>query len=229
MATRWYFARDGAKLGPFSVAQLKELAASRQLRPQDTVWKEGVERGVPAARVEHLFPDSPAKPPPATGGGEEAPVPPTPAVAAAVLPSPSPAALTPLAARLAMPEDLEFAAGETAWEASVSTVPVGGQGGELPSTATQSVDSPSGQNPPPGGHEGGPPQQQVRKRRVLGVKGGVIMSQDGVVLRYRKKCLRCGYADTSLATVPIRSGVTRGTFFCPKCKKSQQVEIQGVN
>jgi hypothetical protein len=63
---------------------------------------------------------------------------------------------------------------------------------------------------------------------VLGVKGGVLMSQDGAQVKYRKKCLRCGYADTSLTTMPIRSGVTRVNFFCPKCKKSQQVEIQGV-
>ena len=122
-----------------------------------------------------------------------------------------------------MPEDLELAAGETLWEAPVSTVPAGGQGGE-----TSSAGSPSGQKPLPAGHEGGAPQQQVRKRRVLGVKGGVIMSQDGVVLRYRKKCLRCGYADTSITTMPIRKGSTRVNFFCRKCRKMRQVEIQGI-
>jgi hypothetical protein len=54
------------------------------------------------------------------------------------------------------------------------------------------------------------------------------MSQDGTHVKFRKKCLRCGYPDTSLTTMPIRSGVTRVNFFCPKCKKSQQVEIQGT-
>ena len=73
-----------------------------------------------------------------------------------------------------------------------------------------------------------PQQEFVKKRRVLGVKGGVISSQDGEVVKYRKQCLKCKYADTSLTTMRIRSGTTRVNFFCPKCKKSQQCEIQGV-
>ena len=81
----------------------------------------------------------------------------------------------------------------------------------------------NGQEPPPV-----PYQEPVRKRRVLEVRGGVISSQDGVVVKYRKQCPKCGYADTSLTTMQIRSGVTRVNFFCRKCKKNQQVEIQGV-
>jgi ribosomal protein S27AE len=136
-----------------------------------------------------------------------------------------------------MAEDLELAAGEVLWEAPVSIAvddppgpnPADGQGGDPSSAASQATASASGGKPLPGGHQAGPQPEKVRKRRVLGVKGGVILSQDGLVLRYRKKCLRCGYADTSMATTPIRNGVTRGTFFCPKCKKSQQVEIQAVS
>jgi hypothetical protein len=240
VATQWYFAHDGTKFGPFSVAQLKDLAATEQLRPQDTVWKEGVERGVLAAKVKDLFPDSRTRPLPARGGVPAAPVPPapvpsseersppspTPAAESAAPPSSPPALMTALAARLAMPEDLELAPGETLWEPPVSTAPDG------PADANpaegQGTGSRSGKKPLPEGQQAGPQQQQARKRRVLGVKGGVIQSQDGLVLRYRKKCLRCGYADTSMATMSIRSGVTRGNFFCPKCRKSQQVEIQAV-
>jgi hypothetical protein len=46
MADNWYYATDERKLGPFSSAQLKELAAAGQLLPSHTVWKEGVEKGV---------------------------------------------------------------------------------------------------------------------------------------------------------------------------------------
>ena len=128
-----------------------------------------------------------------------------------------------------MPEDLELAAGQTVWEPPAPTAPDDGQSEEPSPAASRATGSPSGRQPLPGEPEAAPEQQKVRMRRVLGVKGGVIQSQDGLVLRYRKKCLRCGYADTSLATMAIRSGVTRGAFFCPKCKKSQQVEIQAVN
>ena len=47
MAEKWYFAREGMRFGPFSALQLQEQAAGEQLRPQDTVWKEGMKKGVP--------------------------------------------------------------------------------------------------------------------------------------------------------------------------------------
>jgi hypothetical protein len=70
--------------------------------------------------------------------------------------------------------------------------------------------------------------QEPKTRRVTGVRGGVVVSQDGQVVKFRKQCLRCSYADTNVARMPIRSGVTRVNFFCPKCKKNQQVEVQAV-
>ena len=51
MADQWYYANDQQKLGPFSSGQLKELAATGQLVPTHTVWQEGVEKGVVAAKV----------------------------------------------------------------------------------------------------------------------------------------------------------------------------------
>ncbi len=74
-----------------------------------------------------------------------------------------------------------------------------------------------------------PQQPEVKARRVIDVKGGVVTSQDGVSVKIRKKCLKCGYNDTSVSTMPIRPGTTRVNFFCPKCKKSQQVEIRGTS
>jgi hypothetical protein len=61
MADQWYFASDNEKFGPFSAAQLMEAAALGRLRPTDTVWKEGMEKGVLAAKVKNLFPDYKAK------------------------------------------------------------------------------------------------------------------------------------------------------------------------
>src|SRR5437762_552335 len=60
MADQWYYARGGDKLGPFSARQLKDLADGGRILPTDTVWKQGIERGVSAARVKNLFPLAPA-------------------------------------------------------------------------------------------------------------------------------------------------------------------------
>lgn len=56
MTDQWYYAIDQERLGPFSSAQLKELASIGQIAPTYIVWKEGVEKGVLAAKVKNLFP-----------------------------------------------------------------------------------------------------------------------------------------------------------------------------
>jgi hypothetical protein len=48
------------------------------------------------------------------------------------------------------------------------------------------------------------------------------------MFRFRKKCDQCGYADTAMTTMRIRSGIMRADFFCRKCRKSRPVEIYGV-
>jgi hypothetical protein len=60
LAIGWYYGHDENKVGPFSVQQLKDLAASGAIMPTDTVWKDGVDAGVVANRVRYLF----ASPPP---------------------------------------------------------------------------------------------------------------------------------------------------------------------
>ena len=54
------------------------------------------------------------------------------------------------------------------------------------------------------------------------------MSQNGEIMKYKKKCLKCGYEDTSLTTAQIPCGSKRMNFFCPKCKKNYPIQIQGV-
>ncbi|MBI2806128.1 MAG: SEL1-like repeat protein [Planctomycetes bacterium] len=66
-AEEWYYAKDGKKLGPCSVPQLKELAAKGQLAAADLVWKVGLAQWVPAQTIKGLFstmpPSVPVSPP----------------------------------------------------------------------------------------------------------------------------------------------------------------------
>lgn len=187
MAHKWYYERDRKRFGPYSGTELKELATAGQLRPQDTVWQEGIAKGSLASRVKYLF-----NPPAASVAVEEPPSEaPAPTVATEEPPSP-PAVATDF------PEDAPL----------------------LPLE-----DSPPLIPAKPDPH---PELLEAKKRRVLSVKGGMIVSQDGFTLRYRKKCAVCLHEDNSVASTPIRPGTMRVNFFCSKCKKSRPVEIQAI-
>jgi hypothetical protein len=60
MIDQWYYWHELEVLGPFSGKQLVDLAAAGGILPEDIVWKDGVEGGVAAHTVKHLF----AVPPP---------------------------------------------------------------------------------------------------------------------------------------------------------------------
>jgi hypothetical protein len=71
----WYYAIEDQEKGPVTAAQLKGLAASGQLNPDDLVWREGLDDWKPAREVSGLFTGTAAKtstrtsepaPPPAT-------------------------------------------------------------------------------------------------------------------------------------------------------------------
>jgi hypothetical protein len=59
MPDQWFYARDANKLGPFTPEQFKELAVAGEIRPTDTVWKAGIDKGVLAAKVKNLLPPPP--------------------------------------------------------------------------------------------------------------------------------------------------------------------------
>jgi len=92
MATEWYYAKGNQQHGPVSAADLKSLAVSGQLTPQDMVRTNGMTEWKPAASVKGLF-GAPAVTPPPIPPSASAPPP-----AAAVIsqsappdaPSPSP-------------------------------------------------------------------------------------------------------------------------------------------
>jgi len=64
-------------------------------------------------------------------------------------------------------------------------------------------------------------------RRAVAGKGAVIVGQDGTTVKYLKKCTTCGREDSSYKSLPITRGMTRVSYFCPKCRKTCAVEIHG--
>jgi hypothetical protein len=90
MAGEWFVAREGQQpSGPVTPQQLKQMATSGQLQPEDLVWREGMPKWVPAGQVKGLLGAPPTEPPAAppraaepsgvqlspgpAGGAEEAP------------------------------------------------------------------------------------------------------------------------------------------------------------
>jgi Tfp pilus assembly protein FimV len=71
-------------------------------------------------------------------------------------------------------------------------------------------------------------QFHPRKKRVVSIKGAILMGQDGVEVKYRKKCRVCGHEDNCRSTAKIPQGTLRGTFYCPTCRRVQTVEIVGA-
>jgi hypothetical protein len=61
MTDQWYYGWDDQILGPFSAQQLRDLAEAGHIQPMDTIWKEGVQDGVPAYRVKNLFAPPPVE------------------------------------------------------------------------------------------------------------------------------------------------------------------------
>lgn len=68
----------------------------------------------------------------------------------------------------------------------------------------------------------------ARKGTARAGKGATIVGQDGVNVKFKKKCTTCGFEAPSWQTSPIRNGVIRAVFFCIKCKKSREVEVHGT-
>jgi hypothetical protein len=64
MADQWFIVRDDKKHGPYTLVQMKQLAASGKLLPIDMVLEEGQGQWVPASQVEAIFPRTGIKPAP---------------------------------------------------------------------------------------------------------------------------------------------------------------------
>lgn len=71
-------------------------------------------------------------------------------------------------------------------------------------------------------------QPTGHKLRAVAGKGAIIVGQDGKTVKFRKKCTTCGFEDSSWKCIPITRGTSRHSFYCPKCRKSRQVEVSGM-
>jgi hypothetical protein len=250
MADQWYYAQDDRKLGPFSAQELRALADAGRIQAMDTIWKEGIEHGVLAYRVKNLFAPPPAdafsdtendRPvvppgPEPSGTAVQVVAPPAPPPVALLLQQDHPATGTEqkeaLTAALPAPENgvaTEFSSSlDSAAEAA------SGEGQILPAAAGEA--SPPGECPPQAGESApqeapkptAPKLQTKHKARAISAKGAILGSQNGTTVQFQKKCTECGYLDPSKSTMPIRSGTSRTTFFCRKCRKLRHVEIQGI-
>jgi hypothetical protein len=100
----WYYAVDDQEHGPITSAQLKSLAEAGKLKPDDLVWREGLDDWKPAREVSGLFAagqkttprtTEPAPPPPSAASPITAPAP-SPAPSPAASPAEKPAAVPKL-------------------------------------------------------------------------------------------------------------------------------------
>jgi len=195
MTDRWYYAHDANKIGPFSDRQLRDLADTGNIVPTDTIWKEGVVKGVLASKVKYLFPAAPASAPSVSAGVSSSED-----LNPAAPPGPSP------------PEP-------TTAEAAPSN--------PAPDVIVENLKLREEEPTPPPTPPIAPPKPVVKKGRVVAVKGAVIVSQDGTLFKFRKKCTTCGQEDTSWNTMKITTGCMRAIYYCPKCRKKRDVEMQG--
>jgi hypothetical protein len=221
MPDQWYYGPRATRLGPFTAQQLKDLAAAGKIQQTDTIWKEGVEQGVPATRVKNLFPASQPQLQPAV-------------TLPAAVPEPGPA----LSEKGSSVQDQAVPLAPEGEHVASPPLEPQQDGSEPPNTGT--ADQAPAQDPADSSREAAPaaPEDstlvpkakapQPKKGRALGGNGAIIVSQDGFTVYFRKKCTKCGYEDLSKSRMPIRSGTTRTGFFCPKCRKLRQVEILGT-
>jgi ribosomal protein S27AE len=240
MADKWYFAKGETKLGPYSSAQLKELADNGKILPSDTVWKEGIEKGVLAAKVKYLFSVPPGKVPPSPAAKVVASPP-------SLAPPAEPAANGGTRSERTAPASESNEETETDQPISdapsevekMETGPVAADsestGTEANQKAAAEASSPAAPAEPQRPETKKSPAQpagtlpkSTRSFRVTGSRGAIVLGSDGTFVRYRKKCPKCGTEDSSVRTLQVRSGINRDRYFCQKCKKLQQVEIHGT-
>ncbi len=211
MADRFYYEHDDKKLGPFSGLAMKSFAVAGQILPSDTVWKEGAETGILAGDVKNLFP-----------------------VVLLVVPEIPPAAVVQIDASPAEKSFVEVDPGDALllpmYVKPISDAQIIVEETDLPTGMTELAPGSVlldqiAVSPAPTKIDSRPPEN--KKRRTVPGKGAVIVGQDGTSVRYKKKCTTCGHEDSFSNSMKIINGMMKAHFFCPKCKKRRNVEIQG--
>lgn len=64
---------------------------------------------------------------------------------------------------------------------------------------------------------------------AVALSGAVIIEQKGSQMKYKRKCEKCGWVDSSTVSTsaPFKNSTTTTHFFCLKCKNKQKIVIQG--
>jgi hypothetical protein len=249
MTDLWYYGSGANKLGPFSTAQLKEFVTLGKLQPTDTVWKKGIEKGVLAERVKNLFPPVQAEARSANGDIPVADAQ-TASLEASQDVAPLLAAPAPATGSLLQQAGQGNQGGATAklepWLNSTpypvtpgvplqAIIPDGlrlkgmsEQSDPVLPVAPVPTEAADRKLKVPAYTRPRTPDVPGRRGRAVAVKGAVITSQDGAIVQYRKRCNKCGHESASRSSRPIRNGMSRERFFCPKCRKMTEVVIQGI-
>jgi hypothetical protein len=115
MTNKWYYGRGAEISGPVSGRELLDLAANGHVLPTDTIWRDSIEVGVPAASVKNLFPAAPASAS-ASAAEPTAPIPQedvaaAPTVVADAVPAAPPPFVPPLPAPVQPPRPARATAG----------------------------------------------------------------------------------------------------------------------
>jgi hypothetical protein len=250
MADQWYFAWDERKFGPYSAVQLKQLVELGKIQPHDTVWKNALEQGVAADQIKNLFPHRQAEIPPAEASAAVAnelssPPPPSEVLAASISNE------TAQLEQLHLATDGQGTAAKQLQGIPVEpllqvipgqndAVPVSAPGTKVPGTetieqgtpetapaSTRAADAELKRPAVPGHNQPGAQKKSFKKARATAMRGATVVSQDGEYVKYRKKCIKCGTEDSCTRAMPIKNGITRDNFYCPKCRKSGEVVIHG--
>lgn len=210
MADQWYFSWDHHEFGPFSAAQLKGMAALGRLQPMDAVWKQGSERRVRADRIKNLFSNPKTETVLAKANN--------PGFSTSLQPSEKHSSYSGAKSE-PWPPSASAQGTSAAQPLTLETIP---DGLLLSAIAEQ------GDSAPPASPPVDPTIPALTKGLAKAVSGAVITSQDGEIVRYRKKCIKCGHKDSSDTVTPIQNGLTRVAFFCPTCKKLREATIEGI-
>jgi hypothetical protein len=226
MAHVWYFTHDGTKSGPLSCRQLKDLADADQILPTDTVWRDGTAQGVLAHKVKYLFTTVVAEP----AAVVASPVIVAPVIAATAMEG----ALAPYVESASLPVDASvtqtIAAAGPLYETPdlVFAEPTEGMAEQiLVAAGSTEVPLVPAEDPVVAPKPTTPRPIPVRRARATAGRGAEIVGQDGVNVKFRKRCTVCPYKDNCWNTMRIATGVTRVSFFCPKCRKNRAAEVIG--
>ena len=73
-----------------------------------------------------------------------------------------------------------------------------------------------------------PMPKPANRGRATAGKGVIIVGQDGKTVKFRLKCTVCGLEDSSWKTIAIPRGTARASFYCRKCRKTRDGEINGI-